>query len=77
MAGLTLAQAEAQLTLWIAASTAVSKGQSYTVPGGQTFTRADARTIRENIDYWDKKCQQLAGETNTARKITVYGATPV
>jgi len=76
MAGITLAQAEAQLTLWLAASEKVASGQSYTV-GGRTLTRADAGRIQSMLDYWDQKCQQLGGESNTARKIKVYGGTPV
>jgi hypothetical protein len=76
MAGITLAQAEAQLALWLTASEKVAKGQSYTI-GDRSLTRADARAIQQQIDYWDRKCQELAGATNTARKITVYGATPV
>jgi hypothetical protein len=76
MAGITLAQAEAQLALWLTASEKVAKGQSYTI-GDRSLTRADAGRIQSMIDFWDKKCQELAGSTNTARKITVYGATPV
>jgi hypothetical protein len=76
MAGITLAQAEAQLANWLAASTAVSKGQSY-VLSGTTFTRADAAKIQSMIEFWDKKCEQLSGSSNVARKIRVYGATPV
>jgi len=75
MAGITLAQAEAQLTSWMTASTAVAGGQSYTI-GGRSFTRADAKSIQQQIDYWDKKCQELSGESNVARKIKVYGGTP-
>ena len=41
MAGITLAQAEAQLAAWLAASTAVASNQSYTI-AGRTYTRADA-----------------------------------
>ncbi len=76
MAGITLAQAEAQLGLWMAASEKVAQGQSYTI-GGHTLTRADARAIQQQVDYWDKKCQELAGATNVVRKIKVYGGTPV
>lgn len=59
MAGITLEQAEAQLALWIAASSAVASSQSYEI-NGRKLTRADAATIRENIDYWDAKVQKLA-----------------
>ena len=76
MAGITLAQAESQLALWLAASEKVAQGQSYTI-GGRTLTRADARAIQQQVDYWDKRCQELAGATNVVRKIKVYGGTPV
>jgi len=75
MAGITLAQAEAQLTSWMAASTAVAGGQAYTI-GGRSLTRADARSIQQQIDFWDKKCQELSGESNVSRRIKVYGGTP-
>jgi hypothetical protein len=75
MAGITLAQAEAQLASWLAASTAVAGGQAYTI-GGRSLTRADARAIQQQIDFWDTKCQELSGESNVARKINVYGGTP-
>ena len=76
MAGITLAQAEAQLALWLTASEKVAKGQSYTI-GDRSLTRADARAIQQQIDYWDKKCEQLSGTTNVTRTIRVYGGTPV
>lgn len=46
--------AQAQLDLWIAASTAVAKGQSYEI-GDRKFTRVDASEIRTQIDYWENK----------------------
>lgn len=76
MAGITLAQAQEQLASWLAASTAVAGGQSYTI-GSRSLTRADARAIQQQIDYWDKKCQELGGTSNVARTIKVYGGTPV
>lgn len=59
MAGITLAQAEAQLAVWIDASTKVASGQAYSM-GSRSLTRADAKEIRENIDYWDAKVRQLS-----------------
>ena len=54
MAGITAAQATAALTRWIDADTAVANGQEYSI-GGRSLTRANAKEIRENIDYWDNK----------------------
>lgn len=76
MAGITLAQAEAQLALWIAADTAVATGQSYTI-GGRTLTRTQAREIRENIIFWDSQVKRLATESTGGSGIKIRGATPV
>ena len=63
MAGITLTQAEAQLTLWIAASTAVASGQEYEIStgsGNRRLKRADAGEIRQQIDFWDAKVKELS-----------------
>lgn len=68
MAGITLAQAEAQLTLWIAASTSVASNQSYSI-AGRSLSRVDAAEIREQINYWDgwvrKLTQSASGRGRT------------
>ena len=70
---ITLAQAEAQLALWLAADAAVATGQAYG-HGQSSLTRADAGKITEKIEYWEKKVSQLSG----GRKgIVIRGATPV
>lgn len=69
MAGITLAQASAQLTAWIAASTAVAEGQSYSI-AGRSLTRANSREIRENIEYWDAKVQVLTRGGRACKGIT-------
>ncbi len=71
MAGITLAQAETQLDLWITADAAVAAGQAYSI-GGRSLTRANAKEIRENIVFWDNQVKRL---TNSG--ITVRGVTPV
>ena len=58
MAGITLAQAEAQLDRWMAADIAVSTSQSHDMDGVQ-LTRADAKQIRENIVFWDGQVKRL------------------
>jgi hypothetical protein len=70
MAGITLAQAEAQLALWINADTKVAQGQAYTI-GERTLTRANAREIRANIDYWEAKVNRIS-----RGGIVVRGVTP-
>lgn len=70
MAGITLADAESQLAVWIAASTAVASGQSYSI-AGRSLNRANASEIRQNIEFWDRQCKRLS-----RGGIRVRGATP-
>lgn len=74
MAGITLTQAQGQLDAWLAASTAVASGQSYSI-GGRSLTRANAKEIRENIDFWDAKVKKLS--TNPAGGIKVFSGVPI
>jgi hypothetical protein len=75
MAGITLAQAEAQLAMWLAADAAVSSGQSYSYDNS-SLTRADSRQIRENIEYWDHKVRSLSAASSRTGPV-IRGATPV
>ncbi len=59
MPAISLATAQAQLTLWIEADTAVASGQSYTI-GSRSLTRASAAEITEKIKFWQSKCASLA-----------------
>ncbi len=59
MAGITLAQAEAQLAVWLDANTKVASGQSYSI-GGRSLSRTDASEIREQINYWDGWVRKLS-----------------
>lgn len=62
MAGITLADAEAKLTLWLAAEEVLATSQSYTIStdgSSRTLTRADLAEIAKRIDYWNSKVQQL------------------
>lgn len=70
MAGITLAQAEAKLAEWLAADTAVTSGQAYSI-SGRSLTRSNAREIRENIIFWDKQVKRLA-----RGGIRIIGGTP-
>lgn len=54
MTAISAATAQAQLDLWVAASAAVAKGQSYQI-GDRALTRADAAQIREMITFWEAK----------------------
>lgn len=59
MAGITLAQAEAQLTLYLAAETNVLAGQSYEI-AGRRLTRANLAEIQLGINTWDARVKQLS-----------------
>jgi hypothetical protein len=73
MAGITLAEAEAQLAAYLAASTAIAEGgQSYQIANRQ-FTRADLAEIRASIDYWNGKVKELS-QTSPGRR--TIGVTP-
>ncbi len=71
MPGITLAQAEAKLTLWMDAEDKVATGQSYTIQG-RSLTRADLKMVGERIVYWDGWVKRL-----TQGGIKVTGLTPV
>lgn len=74
MAGISLTQAEAQLTAWLAASTAVSQGQAYTI-GSRSLSRANSREILQQIQFWDSQVKRLA--EGSGGGIRVRGITPV
>lgn len=59
MAGITLAQAQAQLDAWLAASLAIASNQSYTI-GMRTLTRADAKDVQAQITFWENRVQTLS-----------------
>jgi hypothetical protein len=72
MAGITLAQAEAKLTLWMDANDAVASGQQYTI-GSRSLSRVNAEEIREQIQFWDAKVKELSRGTTGMR---IRGGTP-
>ena len=71
MPGITLAQAQAKLDLWMAADDAVAGGQSYSLSSGgmtRSLTKADSTEIQGRILFWDNKVKQL---TNGGSKVRV------
>lgn len=75
MAGITLAQAQAQLAAWLAASTAVAASQEYTIDtgsGSRRLRRADAAEIRLQVEYWQRKVSALTPVANGGRRRTRY-----
>ncbi len=69
MAGITLAEANEKLQEWLSASTAVATKQSYSI-AGRTLTLADAKEIREWVDYWNDMVVSLDRGGPTVRGIT-------
>lgn len=63
MAGLTLAQAEAQLALYLAAEAKILSGQSYRI-GDRELRRADLAEVQAGIETWDARCRQLDPTSN-------------
>lgn len=63
MAGITLAQAQAQLDTYLAAETAVLSSQSYEI-AGRKLTRADLDAIQRGVTLWNGRVVAL---TNHAR----------
>lgn len=73
MAGITLAQAEAQLSAWLNASLAVANNQEYSI-GDRSLKRADLAEINESIDKWQRMVNRLqAGRSGGMR---MRGGTP-
>lgn len=64
MAGITLADAEAQLAAWLAASTAIAGGQEYEIDTGsggrRRLRRADLAQVQSQITYWDGQVKRLS-----------------
>ena len=60
MAGITLAQAQAQLEAYLAAEQAVLTNQSYEI-AGRKLTRADLSAIQVGIKSWNARVTELSG----------------
>lgn len=59
---ITLDQAQTQLDAWLAASTAVASGQSYSIQvegNTRSLTRANAAEIQNMVTFWEGKVNSL------------------
>lgn len=75
MAGITLAQAEAQLAAWLTASLKVAESQSYEIDTGngrRKLQRADAVEIRQQIRYWQGQVSLLTSAAAGGRRRLHY-----
>lgn len=59
MAGITLAQAEAQLASYIDAETKILGGQAFS-RNGKMMTMADLSAVQEGIRTWEARVQRLS-----------------
>jgi hypothetical protein len=74
MNGMTLEEAQQQLSAWMAASLAVALSQEYTI-GTRKLRKADASEIRIQIEFWEARVARLtavAQGRRPGRRIT-YG----
>lgn len=62
MAGITLAQAETQLNLYLDAEAKVLSGQRVRI-GDKDITRADLEFVQKGIDLWQGRVTKLARTT--------------
>jgi hypothetical protein len=70
MAGITLAQAEAQLAMYLEAEAAVLAKQSYTI-NGRSLTKANLGEIQEGIRMWDQRAKALEAATLGRRRTVI------
>lgn len=71
---ITLAQAEAQLALYLAAEEAVLGGQSYSI-GGRHLSRANLEEIQKGIEIWNNRATSLgAAASGRSRSYTIVPA---
>lgn len=59
MAGITLADAEAKLALYLAALDKILLGQEVQIEG-QTLKRANLKDVESGVDYWNGKVRELS-----------------
>ena len=57
---MTVNEIREHLRGWIEADKAIMRGKSYTIDG-LTYTRQDASTIREQINYWSALLKSAMG----------------
>lgn len=65
-AGITLAQAEAKLALWMAAEDALATSQSYEIEvegNRRQLTRANLKEVSAMVDKWNSRVIALSGRS--------------
>ncbi len=67
MAGITLAQAQAKLDVWLAAEEGLALSQSYSIQvegNTRTLTRADLGEVGKRITFWNNKVVTLTAQAS-------------
>lgn len=75
MSGIILETAKEHLSAWLKAEMEVTTGQSYKI-GSRTLTRANLTEIRNAIDYWNGKVNQLENVAKTGGRNRVRRVVP-
>lgn len=73
--GITLEAAQMHLEEWLEAELEVTTHQSYQIES-KILTMADLGKIRQEIEYWDAKVQQLLAQSETGGRNRMYRAVP-
>jgi hypothetical protein len=71
----TLAEAQEHLAQWLAADSALSTSQSYTV-GSRTYTRAEGKHITSQIAFWRSEVTRLQKSRPEGMRVFRITATP-
>lgn len=75
MAGITLAQAEAKLALWMQVNDDIAANGQSTAILGREFRAADLAEVNRQIEWWDTKVKQLAASAG-GNAFRIRGLTP-
>jgi len=62
---ITLAEAQEQRDLYLAASRAIAIGKSYTI-GNRQLTRLDSTEVRNMLTYWQRAVRSLSAAANSS-----------
>lgn len=66
---------EEKVQTWLAAEEAVATGQRYQI-GTRMLTRADLKSIREELEYWAQKLAEAEAEEKANGRNRMYGVIP-
>lgn len=72
MVGITLAQAQAKLDMWLAAEEALATSQSYEIEvegNRRQLTRADLGAIAKRITFWNNKVVALSRSASGSSRV--------